>query len=50
LWWNKLGINGVKVIADSIALNDTIVSLDLIGNNGSEECLAIINQKLDENW
>lgn len=27
-----------------------MISLDLIGNNGSEDNLAAINEKLDENW
>ena len=50
LRWNKLGINGIKVISESISLNETLTSLELIGNNGSEECLGVINKQLDENW
>jgi len=47
LRWNKLGINGVKVLAESIEYNNQLVSMDLIGNNGGEENLATIDQALD---
>lgn len=49
LRWNKLGINGIKILAEHAEYNEQLISLEIIGNNGGEENQTSIEAVLERN-